>query len=122
MCCPIVSGIFGKVLYLIPIKMPPKRYGRFRGYHAYIRLRDYQTAGSPYPPPVYLWQNNPLLKKKRQLRKNPNCLDIPCSQEFLKNLTPVSKKSYNLMSLILLYIVFSRFFFRYNVVLPLDRL
>jgi len=38
MCCPIMSVIFGKVLYLIPIKMPPKRYGKFRGYHAYLWL------------------------------------------------------------------------------------
>jgi len=41
MCCPIMSVIFGKALYLIPIKMPPKRFAKFRGYHAYIRLSDY---------------------------------------------------------------------------------
>jgi hypothetical protein len=34
MCCPIMSVIFGKGLYLIPIKMPPKRCGRFSGYTA----------------------------------------------------------------------------------------
>jgi hypothetical protein len=39
-----MSVIFGKVLYLIPQKMPLKRYGRFRAHHTYIRLRDYQTA------------------------------------------------------------------------------
>jgi len=50
MCCPIMSVIFEKVLYLIPLKMPPKRYGRFRAYHAYITLGDYQTVRSPYPP------------------------------------------------------------------------
>jgi len=44
MCCPIMSVIFGKELYLIPQKMPLKRYGRFRAYHAYVRLRHYQTA------------------------------------------------------------------------------
>jgi len=47
MCCPIMSVIFGKVLYPIPIKIPPKRYRRFRGYHAYIRLRDYQRPHLP---------------------------------------------------------------------------
>jgi len=26
MSCPIMSGIFGKALYPIPIKIPPKRY------------------------------------------------------------------------------------------------
>jgi len=46
MCCPIMSVIFGKELYLIPQKMPPKRYGRFRGYHTYIMVTDYQTASS----------------------------------------------------------------------------
>jgi hypothetical protein len=50
MSCPIMSVIFEKVLYLIPIKMPSKRYGRFRAYHAYITLGDYQTVRSPYPP------------------------------------------------------------------------
>jgi len=44
MCCPIMSVIFGKVLYVIPIKMPLKRYGRFRAYHTSITLSDYQTA------------------------------------------------------------------------------
>jgi len=32
MSCPIMSVIFGKVLYLIPRKMPPKRYDGRRGY------------------------------------------------------------------------------------------
>jgi hypothetical protein len=50
MCCPIMSVIFEKVLYLIPLKMPPKRYGRFRACHAYITLGDYQAVRSPYPP------------------------------------------------------------------------
>jgi hypothetical protein len=27
MCCPIMSVIFGKGLYLIPQKIPSKRYG-----------------------------------------------------------------------------------------------
>lgn len=31
MYCPIMSVIFGKVLYLISQKMPSKRYGRLRG-------------------------------------------------------------------------------------------
>jgi len=31
MCCPIMSVIFGKGLYLIPQKMASKRYGRFGG-------------------------------------------------------------------------------------------
>jgi len=31
-----MSVIFEKVLYLIPQKIPSKRYGRFRAYHAYI--------------------------------------------------------------------------------------
>jgi len=53
MCCPIMSVIFGKGLYLIPQKMPLKRYGRFRAYHAYIMVTDYQTAGSPYPPATF---------------------------------------------------------------------
>jgi hypothetical protein len=46
MCCPIMSVIFGKALYLIPQKIPPKRYGRFSACHTYIRFRDYQTASS----------------------------------------------------------------------------
>jgi len=50
MCCPIMSVIFGKALYLIPQKMPSKRYGRFRAYHAYITLTDYQMARSHYLP------------------------------------------------------------------------
>jgi hypothetical protein len=44
--------IFGKGLYLIPIKMPPKRFAKFRGYHAYIRLSDYQIARSLCHPPT----------------------------------------------------------------------
>ena len=40
-CYPIMSVIFGKALYLILQKMPPERFARFRGYHAYIRLIDY---------------------------------------------------------------------------------
>jgi hypothetical protein len=60
-----MSGIFGKGLYLIPEKMPLKRYGKFRGYYAYITLTDYQTAISLIPPPVCLWQNHPSLKKKK---------------------------------------------------------
>jgi len=64
MCCPIVVGIFGKGLYLIPIKMPPKRYGRPKGYNAQIRLSNYQTARSLIPP-VCLWQNNPTSKKEK---------------------------------------------------------
>jgi hypothetical protein len=63
---PIMSSIFGKVLYLIPIKMPPKRFARFRGYHAYIRLRDYQTAIYPIIRPPF------LEKRKRQLKKKPS--------------------------------------------------
>jgi hypothetical protein len=31
MCCPIMSVIFIKVLYLILQKMPSKRYEKFRG-------------------------------------------------------------------------------------------
>jgi len=44
-----MSVIFGKALYLIPLKMPPKRYGKFRTYHAYITLADYQTVSSLSP-------------------------------------------------------------------------
>jgi hypothetical protein len=44
-----MSIIFRKGLYLIPQKMPLKRYGRFKGYNAYIRLSDYQTAICPIP-------------------------------------------------------------------------
>jgi hypothetical protein len=47
MCCPIMSLIFGKELYLIPQKIPFKRYGRIRAYHTYIRLKDYQKASCP---------------------------------------------------------------------------
>jgi len=40
-----MSVIFGKALYLIPQKMPPKRYGRrWWGYHTYIMVSYYQTA------------------------------------------------------------------------------
>jgi hypothetical protein len=66
MCCPIMSVIFGKALYLIPIKMPPKRYGKLRGHYAYIRLRDYQTAIYPIIRPPF------LEKRKRQLKKKPS--------------------------------------------------
>jgi len=52
MCCPIMSVIFGKGLYLILLKMPLKRYGRFRAYHAYIKLIDYHTSISPMPTPL----------------------------------------------------------------------
>jgi len=47
MCCPIMSGTFGKGLYLIPQKMPPKRYGRIRAYHVYIMVSDYQRSYLP---------------------------------------------------------------------------
>jgi len=33
-----MSVIFGKALYLIPQKISSKRYGRFRGYYAYLWL------------------------------------------------------------------------------------
>jgi len=52
MCCPKMSLIFGKALYLIPIKMPLKKYGRFKAYHAYITLSDYLTAINRIPTPL----------------------------------------------------------------------
>jgi len=64
MCCSIMSVIFGKVLYLIPLKMPLKRYERFRGYHAYITVSDYQTAIAPYPYRL-------TLKKERRRKIKP---------------------------------------------------
>jgi len=59
-----MSVIFGKVLYLIPIKMPPKRFARFRGNHTDIRFRDFQTAIVPYPYHL-------TLKKKRRRKITP---------------------------------------------------
>ena len=59
-CWPIISVIFGKVLYLIPQKIPSKRYGKLRGHYTYIRWSDYQIARSLCP-------HQPL--KKRQLKK-----------------------------------------------------
>jgi len=47
MSCPMISVIFKKAFYLIPIKMPLKRYGRFRGYHVYIMVSDYQRSYLP---------------------------------------------------------------------------
>ena len=64
MCWPIMSVIFGKVLYLIPIKMPPKIHGKFHGHYTYIRLSDYQMAIAPYP--YYL-----TLKKERRRKIKP---------------------------------------------------
>jgi hypothetical protein len=49
MSCAIMSLIFGKALYLIPRKTPPKRFARIRGYYASITLIDYQIVRSPYP-------------------------------------------------------------------------
>jgi len=59
---------FGKALYPIPIKMPPKRYGRFRSYYTYInsfiiRHPEVQKPQKPY-----------LEKRKRQLKENLNRL------------------------------------------------
>jgi hypothetical protein len=44
--------------------MPPKRYGKFRGYHAYIRLSDYQIAICPIPRPPSLEKEERQLKRK----------------------------------------------------------
>jgi len=46
--------------------MPSKRFAKFRGYHAYMRLSDYQTAIYPIIRPPF------LEKRKRQLRKKPS--------------------------------------------------
>jgi len=54
MCCPIVSVIFGKALYLIPQKIPSKRYGKFSACHTYIKLIDYQTTICPILPQTSL--------------------------------------------------------------------
>jgi len=59
MCCQIMSGIFGKGFYLILHKMPSKRYGKFRAYHAYIRLIDYQKVIS-----LFLFRLPSLEKEK----------------------------------------------------------
>jgi hypothetical protein len=49
MPCPIMSLIFGKALYLIPTKIPLKRYGRFNGHHTYIMVSNYQMDICPIP-------------------------------------------------------------------------
>jgi len=69
MCCPIMSVIFGKGLYLVPQKMPPKRYVRIRIYHAYIRLRDYQTVICPIPC-LSAYGRTTLPRKKKKAMKD----------------------------------------------------
>ena len=63
--CSIKSCMwFGKVLYLIPEKMPPKRYGGFREHHTYITLTDYQTASSLSPACLPVAEPPSLEKRK----------------------------------------------------------
>jgi len=80
---PIMSVIFGKVLYLIPQKMPPKRYGRFRAYHIYMRLSDYQTAIAPYP------YHLTLKKEKRRKIKSLTAFHSDSKVIYLFNIVPL---------------------------------